>query len=69
MTRSVLENMADVVARLVRAERTVPELVGVTGMSKDTVRRHLSALQGDGLIEPSHEPRKWRTAPKWRWNP
>jgi predicted ArsR family transcriptional regulator len=46
-----------------RAERTVSDLAQELGLTDNAIRLHLSALERDGLVEPSGTRREWTGKP------
>lgn len=51
---------ADLISLLHKAPRTRAELVGVTGMSSDSVAHWINALESEGLIAPTGQRRAYR---------
>lgn len=62
--RRPAERVADLIALLTKAPRYQAELVHLTELDVATVRAHLAALGGEGLIEPVLPP---RYPQKYRW--
>lgn len=52
-----------VVSLLRRSERTVSELAQELALTDNAVRLHLSALERDGLVQPSGTRREWTGKP------
>jgi DNA-binding MarR family transcriptional regulator len=69
MSGKVLTMLADTTALVYRRPRTVPELVELTGLSRQAVYRHLEALEGEGLVQRKFLPAGNGNAPVWSWEP
>lgn len=61
---SVMDVAYDVVDLFIEKPRTIPELVGILGHTKDTMARHIGKMRERGLIVPDKpnaggKPRVW----------
>lgn len=54
----------DMIGLLTRAPRTVAELVALTSMGEELVRRWLQALQDEGLVVRAGTREEWSDAAK-----
>lgn len=74
MIKSASQQMlaiADCIALIRKAPRSVDELAQLTEINDITIRRYISALEGEGLVAPAGPaPRAARTGPPpslYRW--
>lgn len=55
---------ADMIGLLTRAPRTVSELMGLTGMGEESVRKWLKALRDEGVVVQAGTREEWSDAAK-----